>query len=121
MTRWATWFDSSYTNPKHDDFYDTSKPMSWWYKSWISTLTSRVNTLTGIAYRNEPAIFAWELANEPRCVGTSGLYGSASTCSSNYNVVSVRNSVPPAYARCNQLRGCVARCRHQRLRPGPLR
>lgn len=32
----------------------------------IAFLASRVNPYTGRAYRDEPAIFAWELANEPR-------------------------------------------------------
>ena len=34
-------------------------------------LAERVNTLTGRAYRDDPTIFAWELANEARCTKRS--------------------------------------------------
>jgi mannan endo-1,4-beta-mannosidase len=37
-----------------------------WYRSHIRTLIERVNSITGISYRDDPTIFAWELANEPR-------------------------------------------------------
>lgn len=35
------------------------------FKHWIAQVLSR--TSNGLSYRESPAIFAWELANEPRC------------------------------------------------------
>jgi len=37
------------------------------YRTWIARVLTRRNTITGRLYAEEPAIFAWELANEPRC------------------------------------------------------
>lgn len=34
------------------------------YKTWVTFVIQRVNSLTGTAYRNDPTIFAWELMNE---------------------------------------------------------
>jgi mannan endo-1,4-beta-mannosidase len=42
------------------------------YENWVEHLLTRRNTLTGRFYVDEPAIMAWELANEPRCEGTHG-------------------------------------------------
>ena len=37
------------------------------YKAYVRQMITRVNTLTGVPYKDDPTIFAWELANEPRC------------------------------------------------------
>lgn len=55
----------------HDDFY--SDPIiKGWFKGYIATLINRINTVTGVRYRDEPSILGWELANEPRSSDRSG-------------------------------------------------
>lgn len=39
------------------------------YKEHMWMIVSRVNTITGIPYRDDPTIMAWNLMNEPRCPG----------------------------------------------------
>jgi mannan endo-1,4-beta-mannosidase len=34
------------------------------YKTWVEHIVGRVNPLTGVAYRDDPTIMAWELMNE---------------------------------------------------------
>ncbi|KAF8951905.1 CEL4b mannanase [Flammula alnicola] len=56
-------------SPNHDLFYtDTSVKTA--YKNYINAFVGR--------YVNEPTIMAWELANEPRCTGSTGT--STGTC-----------------------------------------
>ncbi|KAJ8504408.1 hypothetical protein OPV22_005294 [Ensete ventricosum] len=38
-----------------------------YYKDYVKAIISRKNTYSGVRYCDEPAIFAWELINEPRC------------------------------------------------------
>lgn len=37
------------------------------YRAWVERVLTRRNTITGRLYPDEPAVLAWELANEPRC------------------------------------------------------
>jgi mannan endo-1,4-beta-mannosidase len=37
-----------------------------WYRAHILTMINHTNSYTGLKYRDDPAIFSWELANEPR-------------------------------------------------------
>jgi mannan endo-1,4-beta-mannosidase len=47
----------------HDLFY-TNAAVQTAFKNYIKTFVGR--------YVNEPTIMAWELANEPRCKGSTG-------------------------------------------------
>ncbi|MBI5471076.1 MAG: T9SS type A sorting domain-containing protein [Ignavibacteriae bacterium] len=56
----------------HDDFYADPTIRSW-FKFYVAAILNRINTYTNIAYKDEPAIFGWELANEPRSSDFSAL------------------------------------------------
>jgi|GEM_PF-970107 len=53
------------------------------YKNWMSHLLNHVNVHTGIAYKNDPAIFAFELMNEG-CPSSTGTYNSWITEMADY-------------------------------------
>jgi mannan endo-1,4-beta-mannosidase len=65
MDQYLAWYGLT----AHDDFY-TAPPVKQAYKDWLWHLASRVNGITHQSYRDDPTLFAWELANEPR--GNSG-------------------------------------------------
>ncbi|KAL8098495.1 mannan endo-1,4-beta-mannosidase 7-like [Apium graveolens] len=49
-----------------DDFF--SNPMvKGFYKNHVNTILSRRNSITGVPYKDDNTIMAWELINEPRC------------------------------------------------------
>ncbi|XP_050366457.1 mannan endo-1,4-beta-mannosidase 7 [Argentina anserina] len=49
-----------------DDFF-TNYVVKGYYRNHIKTVLTRRNSLTGVVYKDEPTIMAWELMNEPRC------------------------------------------------------
>jgi len=67
----------------HDQFY-TDSTIRQWYQNWVSHFLNHVNPISGTAYKNDPTIMIWELANEPRCQGSGSPSGlpSSNSCSS---------------------------------------
>ncbi|XP_062221352.1 putative mannan endo-1,4-beta-mannosidase 9 [Phragmites australis] len=62
--QWAR--DQGHYMGSDDDFF-TSSVTKDFYKNHVKTVLTRVNKMTGVAYKDDPTIFAWELMNEPRC------------------------------------------------------
>jgi mannan endo-1,4-beta-mannosidase len=54
------------TFTKYIDRFYACSPCQTAYRSHIQTVIKRVNTVNGRTYRDDPTIFAWQLANEPR-------------------------------------------------------
>lgn len=47
--------------------FQTSKASQELFFNHVRTMVSRTNTVTGKPYSEDPAIFAWQIGNEPRC------------------------------------------------------
>lgn len=43
-----------------------SAPANALYRDYVRALVTRTNSVTGLAYRDDPTVMAWQLANEPR-------------------------------------------------------
>lgn len=64
MPQYLSWLGLS----SHDQFYrDGRCRAAYWL--WVEQLLERRNSVTGLPYKEDPTILAWELANEPRCPG----------------------------------------------------
>jgi mannan endo-1,4-beta-mannosidase len=74
MDQYLVWYGVK----EHHRFY-TDSSVRKAYESWIDHLVHRKNTINGLVYRDDPTIFAWELANEPRCIN-AGEFDHPSTC-----------------------------------------
>ncbi|EMS62212.1 Mannan endo-1,4-beta-mannosidase 6 [Triticum urartu] len=67
--KWAQAAGANLTNSTDSFFYDPT--VKGYYKDYVKAILTRRNSYSGIRYSDEPAIFAWELMNEPRCVSNS--------------------------------------------------
>jgi mannan endo-1,4-beta-mannosidase len=79
----------------HEQFY-TDSTIRQWYKDWIAHLLNHVNPYNGVAYKDDPTIMLWELANEPRCTGsgTSGGGYPTQSCTTATIISWIRDVAP---------------------------
>jgi mannan endo-1,4-beta-mannosidase len=54
-----------YGRNEHQQFF-TAPEVKRAYKDWVSHVITRTNGVNGRRYADDPTVFAWELANEPR-------------------------------------------------------
>ncbi len=57
-----------YGRNEHQQFF-TAPEVERAYENWVSHVVTRRNSVNGRRYADDPTIFAWELANEPRMKG----------------------------------------------------
>ncbi|GBG59003.1 hypothetical protein CBR_g24351 [Chara braunii] len=64
---YASWYKyrSGNNQTVPDDFFRV-KDMKDWYKALVTKVISRRNTISGMLYKEDPAVFSWQLMNEPR-------------------------------------------------------
>jgi len=65
--QYVQWARNAGQNLNSDDDFFTNPTVKGYYKNHVKTVLTRVNSITGVAYKDDPTIFAWELMNEPRC------------------------------------------------------
>ncbi len=64
VDQYVTW----YALTSHNDFFaDLNARQA--YKKWVEHVLDRTNVYTHTKYRDDSTIMAWELINEPRCIG----------------------------------------------------
>jgi mannan endo-1,4-beta-mannosidase len=78
-------------------FYECAECQTW-YRDHIKMVINHVNPYTGLIYRDDPAVFAWELANEPRRYPYSWIDETAAYIKSldpNHMVTTGSEGTPP--------------------------
>ncbi|KAG2714042.1 hypothetical protein I3760_03G007600 [Carya illinoinensis] len=71
--QYVKWARSAGIPINSDDEFYTNAVVKVYYKNHVKKVLTRINTVTGIAYKDDTTIMAWELMNEPRCqVDSSG-------------------------------------------------
>jgi mannan endo-1,4-beta-mannosidase len=69
IRRYVAWHLNRTPTQAESALFFTEPRIKDWFQAYIHTILHRVNTVTGLPYRDEPAILAWELGNELRNPG----------------------------------------------------
>uniref|UniRef100_A0A7N0VEI4 mannan endo-1,4-beta-mannosidase n=1 Tax=Kalanchoe fedtschenkoi TaxID=63787 RepID=A0A7N0VEI4_KALFE len=67
--RWAR--EAGIDASSSTDSFFSDPTIKEYYKAYIKAIVTRRNSISWVRYADEPAIFAWELINEPRCASNS--------------------------------------------------
>ncbi|KAK9948572.1 hypothetical protein M0R45_004141 [Rubus argutus] len=65
--QYVNWAGSKGQYLTSDDDFFRNPVVKGYYKNHVNTVLNRYNSFTGVHYKNDPTIMAWELMNEPRC------------------------------------------------------
>jgi hypothetical protein len=69
MNQYVEWYNDDYDpnyDPVNQQYFYSEPVIKEWFKQHINVMLTRTNHITGIMYKDDPTIMAWELANEPR-------------------------------------------------------
>ncbi|HXD12436.1 MAG TPA: hypothetical protein VN653_20365, partial [Anaerolineales bacterium] len=78
-------------------FYDCDDCQTW-YRDHIKMIIDHTNPYRGLKYRDDPTVFAWELANEPRLYPYAWIDDTAAyikSLDSNHMVTTGSEGMPP--------------------------
>ncbi|XVF59666.1 hypothetical protein PTKIN_Ptkin07bG0294000 [Pterospermum kingtungense] len=69
--QYVNWARSQGQYLTSDDDFFRNPVVKGYYKNHVKTVLNRYNSFTGMHYKDDPTIMAWELMNEPRCTSDS--------------------------------------------------
>ncbi|GLJ16783.1 hypothetical protein SUGI_0289040 [Cryptomeria japonica] len=134
-SQYVKWGLSAGLKLSSDDAFFADPTLKTYFKDHIKKVLTRVNTITDIAYKDDPTVFAWELMNEPRCtsdpsgdtlqewitemaiyvksidrkhlleIGTEGFYGPSSPDRDGFNPNTYATQVGTDFMRNHQALG----------------
>ncbi|KAM0897998.1 hypothetical protein ACQ4PT_022224 [Festuca glaucescens] len=65
--QYVSWGKEAGVDLTSDDDFFSDPTLKSYYKAFVEAVLTRINTITNVAYKDDPTIIAWELINEPRC------------------------------------------------------